>query len=178
MNRDSTETGDRGAPAPSGPAGSHGPDIVVALVVLAICSFLYVNTFWFDRVPSSLAQNVQPTTFPRLVLIVIIAITLFLPFEHGRKIHRGIDLDEDRAERPDRNVWLTAAALVVFVLAMPWLGALPALILVATAMPLMWGERRWKILVPYVALFPLAVYLLFSQILRVNFPRGIFSALF
>ncbi|WP_211242019.1 tripartite tricarboxylate transporter TctB family protein [Roseivivax halodurans] len=150
----------------------------MALVVITICAFLYVNTYWFDSVPSSLAQNVLPTTFPRLVLVVIMAITVFLPFEYARKIERGIDLDEERADRPDMIVWITGVALVGFLLAFPWLGALPALILIAVAMPLMWGERRWKILVPYAALFPLAVYLLFSQVLRVNFPRGAFSSLF
>lgn len=178
MAENRTGAEDPGAQAPSGPLGSHKPDIFVTLVVLAICSFLYINTFWFDSVPSSLAQNVQPTTFPRLVLIVIMLIALFLPFEHRQKIGRGIDLDEDRAERPDPIVWITSAALVVFVLALPWLGAMPALVLIAVAMPIMWGERRWKILVPYAALFPLAVYLLFSQLLRVNFPRGLLSSLF
>lgn len=179
MNAESNNRQNRGAEAESSaPLTIHRPDIYVAAVVLVICAALFARTFWFAEVPSSLAQNVQPALFPRLVLIVIAAIALWLPFEYHRKLARGIDLD---AERRDPLGWLvpvTALALVVFVAAMPWLGAYPALLMVTAGLPILWGERRWKILLPYVVIFPLLVLFLFSEVLQVTFPRGLVGSIF
>ena len=174
MSSDPKDPRNGGGGADSSPALSvHRTDVYVALVVLAICAFLFANTFWFDSVPSSLAQNVQPTTFPRLILITIALIALILPFEYHRKIRHGTDLDSDRREALGWIVPVTGVLLIVLVLALPWLGALPALFLIAAALPLLWGERRWKVLIPYVVLFPLAVMYLFSELLQVNFPDGV-----
>jgi putative tricarboxylic transport membrane protein len=156
----------------------HRPDLYVAGFVLAICGLLFLRTFWFDTVPSSLAQNVQPTLFPRLVLIATAAIALILPFEYGQKLRQGIDLDAERRDRPKPIAYVTAVALVVFVGLMPWLGTFAGLIIIAAALPLMWGERRWKFLIPYIVLFPLALMWLFSEVLQVTFVPGIFGHLF
>ncbi|EAR52693.1 hypothetical protein OG2516_00664 [Oceanicola granulosus HTCC2516] len=155
----------------------HRPDIWVTFIVLSICAALYLRTFWFDSVPDSLAQNVQPPTFPRLVLGVIAAISLLIPFEYHRKLKSGIDLDEERAEPLKPIVLITAGLLLALVAAMPLLGALPALVLVTAALPLLWGERRWKLLIPFIVIFPLAVLFLFSEVLQVTFPRGLFGDL-
>lgn len=180
MSEASREQGRHNDAGPAGPASfrPHRPDLYVAAIVLAVSAGLFARTFSFDRVPASLAQNVQPPDFPRLVLIVIAAIALILPFEYNRKIRHGVDLDSDRRQALGRIVPVTGLALVLFVTALPWLGALPALVLIAGVMPVLWGERRWKILVPYIVLFPLSVLWLFSEVLQVTFPRGLFGNIF
>lgn len=164
-----------GDDAGQGPASSllHPLDLKVALIVLAICAFLMWRTFLFDNVPASLAQNVQPQTFPQLMLIVIIGLALLLPFEHLQKRKQGIDLDSDRREHPKPIAIVTGLALLILVGIMPILGTLPGLLLIAAGLPLLWGERRWKILVPYALLFPTLLYLLFSFGLQVNFLPGL-----
>lgn len=174
MNGDPRGRGDSGARSP-GILSAHRPDIYVAAVVLAVSAALFARTFWFDQVPSSLAQNVQPAVFPRLILVTIAIIALIIPFEFHRKLRAGIDLDSNRREPIGRSVPITAGALIAMVAALPWLGALPALLLIAGGLPILWGERRWKILLPYIVLFPLSVLWLFSEVLQVTFPRGFFA---
>jgi len=156
----------------------HRPDLYVSAVVLLITALLFLRTFWFDSVPDSLAQNVQPAMFPRLILIVIAVIAVMLPFEYGQKIRSGIDLDSDRREPIPPIVWSTGAALLVFVGVMPWLGTFVGLVMCAALLPLLWGERRWKILVPYVVIFPTAVTWFFAEVLRVTFLPGVVGHLF
>lgn len=156
----------------------HRIDLWVAATVLAICAVLFAQTFTFDKVPASLAQNVQPPTFPRLVLLVIALIALIIPFEYHRKLRRGVDLDVERRKRLNPIVLATGAVLVALVVTMPTLGALPALVLVCAVLPLLWGERRWKILLPFLVLFPLAVLILFAELLQVTFPRGLVGNIF
>ncbi len=165
-------------PKGSSPSSLHRPDIIVAGIVLAVCVLLFARTFWFDLVPASLAQNVQPPDFPRLVLISVAIIALLIPFEYQRKLRRGIDLDSDRSEPIPMAVYITAIALVVFVGITPFLGTFASLLLIAAGLPLMWGERRWKYLVPYVVIFPTVVMWLFSVVLQVNFLPGIVGHVF
>lgn len=162
----------------SSPTLLHRPDIIVSVIILTVCALLFARTFWFDTVPDSLAQNVQPHMFPRLVLVCIAAIALLLPFEYARKKARDIDLDSDRRDSIPGSVYFTGLALVVFVGVTPWLGTFVSLLLIAAGLPLMWGERRWKYLVPYVVIFPTVVMWLFSVVLEVNFLPGIVGHIF
>jgi putative tricarboxylic transport membrane protein len=65
--------------------------------------------------------------------------------------------------------WLSAGIAVGFVLAFQWLGIVPAMMLLCLGLPLLWGERRWYLVVPFGLGFPLAVYLLFAEMLGVHF---------
>lgn len=177
-NDPSDRTGQSGGADGTSASRVHPIDVVVSAIVLIICGLLYWRTFYFDQVPASLAQNVQPAMFPRLVLICTMAFALLLPFEYHRKLKRGIDLDEERSTPLPMVTWLTAGLLVLLVAALPTLGALPALVLISLVLPLVWGERRWKILVPFVVVFPLAVLFLFEAVLEVTFPAGLTGGIF
>ena len=150
----------------------HYQDLKVALLILAICAFMFWRTTLFDGVPASLAQNVQPQTFPQLLLIMISGMALLLPFEHLQKRKQGIDLDSDRSIPPKPIVFVTGIAMLILVGIMPILGTLLGLLLAAAGLPLLWGERRLKLLIPYVLLFPTLLYLLFSSGLQVHFLPG------
>ena len=161
-------------PAPS----VHMVDLVVAAIILAACAFLYWQTTTFREVPPSLAQNVPPALFPRLLLLAIAAMAVLLPFEHMQKKAQGIDLDQERSDRIRPITFVTALVLIGIVLAMPWLGTLPALIVACALLPVLWGERRWWLVALYAIAFPLAITYLFVAGLEVNFIPGIAGHLF
>jgi len=159
------------------PAASwvHGPDLVLALVVLAACGVLYYVTTTFDAVSPLFADNLPPSWFPRLMLWSIAVLALALPFEHlfvagGRK-----RLDEDRTDRVKPITLATAGALLIVVLAVELVGMALASVLVSALLPLLWGERRYKVLVPFAILFPAAVTALFSRVLKIYFEPGLFG---
>lgn len=156
----------------------HRLDTIVALIVLVICAILFWRTLTFPSAPPSLAQDVQPDMFPQILLFLIAVLALFLPFEHLQKRKQGIDLDEDRRHRPKPIVFITALVMLVLVGAMPWLGTYIGLLIAAAGLPLLWGERRLKILVPYAVLFPTALIWLFAGALQVSFLPGITGYLF
>jgi putative tricarboxylic transport membrane protein len=177
MSQDNPVTG-----APSRPQGEDGPDglihpvdLVITLVILAICGALYYVTTTFEEVSDLLAQNIPPEFFPRLVMLVIAILALGLPFEHLLQRRRGGDLDSGRSQRLRPMPYLTALLLVVLAFAMPYLGTLLTMILVCLLMPWLWGERRLHLIVPFALLFPLAVAVVFARVLRVYFEPGIFG---
>jgi hypothetical protein len=46
-------------------------------------------------------------------------------------------------------------------------------VLFAAGMPVLWGERRWRRLVPFAVLFPAAIYVVFVLGLGVHFDAGL-----
>jgi putative tricarboxylic transport membrane protein len=157
---------------------AHKVDLIVAAIILALCAFLFWETTNFREIPRGLAQNVPPERFPQLLLIVIAAMALFIPFEHVHKRRQGIDLDKERSDRIRPITFMTALALFVVVLVTPWLGTLPAMVLACALIPLLWGERRFWLIAIYAIALPLAVALLFVGGLEVNFLPGIVGHLF
>ena len=152
--------GDEGAAARG--ARRLPSDVIVGGCILLFCALAYAVTLTFERAPAVVAQNVQPATFPRLVLGVIAVLTVaMLVLARGRS--------ERRRRRVPAMTWLSGAVMIGFVLAFQWLGIVPAMVLLCLALPVLWGERRWQLVLPFGLGFPLAVYLLFVEVLEVHF---------
>ncbi len=64
---------------------------------------------------------------------------------------------------------LVVAVMIGFVIAFDILGILPAMMLLCFGLPILWGERRLHLVIPYAIIFPLAIYGLFAIVLRVHF---------
>lgn len=148
-----------------------GDNARVGVVILVCCAIVFALTLTFEEVPAALSHGVPPTQFPRLLVGVIAALTLLIMFE-GR--------GQPPVERKPvpRMVYLSALLLVVFVALVGWIGTIAAMILFCIALPLLWGERRYVAMVICAAIFPIAVYYLFSEVMEVRFPAGIFASLF
>ncbi len=71
--------------------------------------------------------------------------------------------------------YLTGGLLVLVVMSVKLIGTYFAMVLVCVLLPLLWGERRWTILIPFAAGFPTLVMLLFSKMLGVYFEPGLYG---
>ncbi len=176
---DDNPRGDDGAGGPATPASAvHRPDLWLAAVILAASAVLYALTTGFERVPEVLAQNIQAEWFPRLLIGIIAALALALPFE--RRVLGGEPPgDPAGAARtsPIRPIALvTAGLLCLVVAAIPLLGSILAISLACLALPLIWGERRPLVLVPFAIVFPSAVALVFGGLLEVYLEPGLLGA--
>jgi len=137
-------------------------DAIAGTGVLLFCLAAYLVTLTFKEAPQALAQNVQPATFPRLVLAVMTVLATVIIVMSFRL--------PDKQPKPIRlMVWPSAAVMVGFVIAFDILGILPAMMLLCFGLPILWGERRLYLIIPYAIIFPLAIYGLFAIVLRVHF---------
>ena len=156
----------------------HRTDLTLAVVILAVCGVLYYLTTRFEKVPALMSQNIPPEWFPRILIWVIAILTVIIPFEHLMHKKGKEHLDEDRSARIKLISIYSAILLCCIVVSMPWLGTFITLILICTLMPILWGEKRVKVLLPFAVIFPALVALLFTKVLGVFFEPGIWSKLF
>ena len=154
------ETDERAA---GGASAARVPrDAIVGAAILAFCVAVYLVTLTFKEAPAVIAQNVQPATFPRMVLLVMAVLTIAIIVRSFRR--------QEPAKKPFKPMlWPSAAIMPGFVLAFSFLGILPAMILLCFFLPLLWGERRMTLIIPYSIVFPTAIYLLFAVVLTVHF---------
>lgn len=145
-------------------------DAVVGGVVLAFCAAAFAVTLTFDQAPAALAQNVQPARFPQLVLGVMAVLAAIV-------VVRAFARPETPLKPIKRMVLISAAILVGFVVAIGAIGFFEAAALLCLALPPVWGERRWRLIVPYALVLPAALWVLFVQVLDVFFEPGLIGRL-
>ena len=151
-------------------------DLILAIIIFAVSGFLYFVTTRFEKASEQMSQNIPPEWFPQLLLVFIMLLTLIVPFEH---FFKGTDvLSKDRQAKVKPISIGTAALLCAILFLMPWLGTFVTMVLICFLLPLLWGERRLTVIVPFALVFPGIVTFLFTKVLRVYFETGIWSRIF
>jgi len=148
-------------------------DLYIAVILLAFSLLAWHHSTLWETPMAAFTSVVPPTWFPRLVLGCVIAMAIFLPIEQRLKGKAGDELDHDRSDSIKPICYITTVAMVSIAASMEWLGTVVTIVLICIVLPLLWGERRWIILVPFVILFPLVVIVLFKVLFSVNFEPGV-----
>ncbi len=81
----------------------------VSFIIIAISIFLLISTFTFDIVPPILNRGIQPATFPKGLLIIIIVLTsivYYLSFKRPWEIKKKLP----------KPFFLTLLSFVLFIL--------------------------------------------------------------
>ena len=160
------------APAPQPPAPASrkltrwNEDTVAGLAILLLCAAAFALTFRFDTVPAILSQNIPPTFFPRLVLGTMGILS-------GALLLRGLRTNLPKKEPVPPVVLFTAGIVTAGVLMLRPLGVLVLSFLVSLFLPLLWGERRLRLVLLLAALTPVMLYVIFGWLLQLQLPMGI-----
>lgn len=145
--------------------------LIVSLVIIIISSILFYFTFYFDEVPQILKRGMQPATFPKGLLIIIISLTSFIYL---------FSLKNPWKEQEDlpTSFYYTFITLIFFVIIAKTLDFFLGLSVFSFIVSYLWGERRKLLLFFVAAAFPLLVFLFFETILNLRFPGGILTDLY
>ena len=143
-------------------------ELKVSVVILIFSIFAFINTFYFDTVPPILNRGIQPATFPKMLLILIIfltSLTYFLslktPWKKGAKL--------------EKTFFQTLFVFLLFVLVTIYLDFFLAIAVLSFLISFFWGERRIIYLFLVTILFPVIVFIFFETILGLRFPNGILT---
>ncbi len=150
-------------------------DAVLALVLILASGFLYLQTSGFDKPALFLGDNVLPEEFPRMLLWIIGGLALLLPFEHLLERKRHPLIRKSRSRPVGRTTWATIVLLIVILAFAPALGTILTILISSLVLPILWGERRWLIVIGYSIIFTALITYLFAGVLSVYFEPGVFG---
>ncbi len=144
---------------------------IVSVVIIVISSILLYFTFTFDIVPPILNRGIQPATFPKALLILIITLTLLTYFISLKKPWKS-------EKKLPNSFYITLLSFVVFITVSKFLDFFLGIALLSIIVSYFWGERRVAYLIIVSIIFPLIVFVFFETILGLRFPPGIITNLY
>ena len=146
-------------------------EFIVSFIIVFISIILLISTFSFDIVPPILNRGIQPATFPKALLILIISLTLIIyylsikkPWKAGKKL--------------PKTFFLTLLSFLIFVVISKTLDFFLAISVLSIFVSYNWGERRIFYLLLVSIIFPILVFIFFETILGLRFPPGIITNLY
>ena len=143
----------------------------VSFVIILISTILLITTFTFDTVPPILNRGIQPATFPKGLLVLIIFLTLVIYHLSFRKPWKK----EKKLPKP---FFLTILSFLFFVLISKILDFFLAISVLSVFVSYHWGEKRIFYLLLVGIIFPVIVFIFFEMILGLRFPPGIITNLY
>ena len=143
----------------------------VFFVIIFFSAILLISTFTFDKVPPILNRGIQPATFPKALLILIIALTLLTYFISLKNPWKN-------EKKLPNSFYITLLSFVVFITVSKFLDFFLGIALLSIIVSYFWGERRVTYLIMVSIIFPLIVFIFFETILGLRFPSGIITNLY
>ena len=143
----------------------------VSFRIIFISIILLITTFTFDIVPPILNRGIQPATFPKGLLVLIIILKLIIYYLSIKKPWKF-------EKKLPNTFYLTLIIFLLFVLISKTLDFFLAISVLSIFVSYYWGERRIFYLLLVSIIFPIIVFVFFETILGLRFPPGIITNIY
>ena len=140
-------------------------------VIIIVSTVLLISTFSFDTVPPILNRGIQPATFPKGLLVLIIVLTTLIYYLSFKKPWK-------KEKKLPKNFFLTLLSFIFFIIISKTLDFFLAISVLSVFVSYNWGEKRFFYLLLVGIIFPFIVFVFFEMILGLRFPPGIITNLY
>ena len=142
---------------------------VVPLIIAVFSVVVIVLALQLDKSPPMIVgDSMQPRSFPIFLMVLNLILTCVLVMQFRRSSPVAIPLEPIAT-------WGSIALFGVFYVLTVTVDMFIAIAVVMLLMCWLWGERRWLIALLLAIVTPLTILLLFDSVLRIRFPRGLFT---
>ncbi len=140
------------------------PGVITAFSLAVIWAALQLDL----SPPMIVGDSLQPRVFPILLMVINLVLAALLAIQYRKKPPKKI-------EWGGLHTWGSVALFVIFYPLTVYLDMLIAIAVVMFVMCLLWGERRIHVAGAVALVTPAAIFFLFDMVLRIRFPRGLFT---
>ena len=144
---------------------------IVSFIIIFISSILLFITFTFDIVPPILNRGIQPATFPKALLVLIILLTFFI-------YYLSINNPWKKEKKLPNSFYITLFSFIFFIFISKFLDFFLGISVLSILVSYFWGEKRLIYLIIVGIIFPIIVFIFFETILGLRFPPGIITNLY
>ena len=143
----------------------------VSFIIIFVSIVLLLTTFTFDIVPPILNRGIQPATFPKALLILIIGLTFIIYYLSIKKPWK-------LEKKLPKEFFITLVTFMLFILISKTLDFFLAISTLSIIISYYWGEKRILYLLLIGIIFPIVVFIFFETILGLRFPPGIITNIY
>ncbi|OED37842.1 hypothetical protein AB833_22255 [Chromatiales bacterium (ex Bugula neritina AB1)] len=141
---------------------------VPAIIALFSVIIIWLSLNLDKSPPMIVGDSMQPRVFPIFLMVLNLILTALLALQYRRT-------PPDRQSGERIATWGTIVLMIPFYFLATYVDLFIAIAIVIFAMSLLWGEKRWSIALLTAIVTPTALFLLFDTVLRIRFPRGLFT---
>lgn len=140
------------------------PALIIGFSVVIIWASLQLNL----SPPMIVGESMQPRVFPIVLMIINLGLATALALQYRVAPPKPVRLE-------GITTWGTIVLFGVFFLVTVYVDMIIAIAVTVFLMCLLWGERRLPVALAISVITPSTVFLLFDEVLRIRFPRGLFT---
>lgn len=118
--------------------------------------------------PMIVGDSMQPRVFPIFLMVLNLLLAALLFVQYRKSPPKALESERIAT-------WGTILLMIPFYLLATYVDLFIAIAIVVFAMCLLWGERRWWVALLTALVTPALLFLLFDSVLRIRFPRGLFT---
>ena len=140
------------------------PGVITAFSIAVICAAVQLEL----SPPMIVGDSLQPRVFPILLMVINLILAALLASQY-RKESPG------KVQREGLRTWGSIALFLMFYPITGYVDMMIGTAVVMFVMCLLWGERRVLVAGTLAFATPFVIFFLFDLVLRVRFPRGLFT---
>ena len=140
------------------------PGVIVAFSIAVIYAAVQLEL----SPPMIVGDSLQPRVFPILLMVINLILAALLASQ-SRKESPG------KVQREGLRTWGSIALFLMFYPITVYVDMMIGIAVVMFVMCLLWGERRILGAGTRARATPVSIFFLFDLVLRVRFPRGLFT---
>ena len=140
------------------------PGVITAFSIAVICAAVQLEL----SPPMIVGDSLQPRVFPILLMVINLILAALLASQY-RKESPG------KVQREGLRTWGSIALFLMFYPITVYVDMMIGIPVVMFVMCLLWGERRVLVAGTLAFATPFVIFFLFDLVLRVRFPRGLFT---
>lgn len=143
--------------------------LIIPGVAAAFSAAVIVAALQLDVSPPMIVgDGMQPRVFPIFLMVINLVLAGLLAWQFKSSPPKKVPVE-------GVQTWGSMALFALFYPITVYLDMMIAIAVVMFLMCLLWGERRLPVAGAVALLTPGLVFLLFDQVLRVRFPRGVLT---
>lgn len=147
-------------------------NIIVCVVLIAASIFFFIQTLSYPVI--SRFEKMGPEFWPRLMLIGIVIVTLFLLVESIMEKRKTRKTEEGpREEKNTKLVIASGGILMTSLLLVPIIGFLLSSFIATAVLAIVLGERKKHAAFFYSFVMVFVIYVSFGKLMFVPMPRGV-----
>ena len=140
------------------------PGVIVAFSIAVIYAAVQLEL----SPPMIVGDSLQPRVFPILLMVINLILAALLASQYRKESPRKV-------QREGLRTWGSIALFLMFYPITVYVDMMIGIAVVMFVMCLLWGERRVLVAGTLALATPFVIFFLFDLVLRVRFPRGLFT---
>ena len=140
------------------------PGVIAAFSIAVICAAVQLEL----SPPMIVGDSLQPRVFPILLMVINLILAVLLASQYRKE-------PPEKVQGEGLRAWGSIALFLMFYPITVYVDMMIGSAVVMFAMCLLWGERRVLVAGTLALATPFVIFFLFDLVLRVRFPRGLFT---